>query len=226
MAQEEIWEKEYKNPKLITNSNQPQLDFKHFIKWLRKSQHVDLNGLRVLDLGSGTGKNSIFLAERGSNVVGIELSSTAVRLADERAGASGVNASFTKGDIGTTLPYPNASFDLIIDVVSSNSLSESERGTYLKEISRILQPGGYVFVKALCKDGDKNAQNLIEKFPGEEKDTYVMPRTGIVERVWSREDITNFYCGFEFLYFERKSSYTIFEGKPFKRNFWLLYLKH
>lgn len=68
MTQYKVWESEYKNPKLITASDQPQLDFKHFIKWLRKTQHVDLEGLRVLDLGSGTGKNSIFSAERGEHV--------------------------------------------------------------------------------------------------------------------------------------------------------------
>lgn len=225
MPQADIWEKEYRNPKLITNSDEPQLDFKHFIKWLRKNQHVDLEGLRVLDLGSGTGKNSLFLAERGSEVVGIELSKTAVRIAKERAEERGIQAHFQTGDIGTTIPYEDASFDLILDVVSSNSLNEAERRVYVKEMLRVLKPGGNVFVKALCKDGDKNALNLIEKFPGNEKDTYVMPGTGITERVWSKDDIAELYKKFELLSLERKSSYTMFEGKPFKRQFWLCYLQ-
>ena len=225
MPQADIWEKEYRNPKLITNSDEPQLDFKHFIKWLRKNQHVSLDGLRVLDLGSGTGKNSLFLAERGSDVVGIELSKTAVRMAKERAEERDLDAHFQTGDIGTTIPYEDASFDLILDVVSSNSLDEAERRVYVKEMRRLLKPGGHVFIKALCKDGDKHAVNLIEKFPGKEKDTYVMPSVGIMERVFSREDITDLYRDFEILNLERKNSYTNFEGKSYKRQFWLAYLQ-
>lgn len=225
MPQADIWEKEYRNPKLITNSDEPQLDFKHFVKWLRKNQHVDLDGLRVLDLGSGTGKNSLFLAERGSDIVGIELSKTAVRIAKERAEQRGLYAHFQTGDIGTTIPYEDASFDLILDVVSSNSLNEAERRVYVKEMKRLLKPSGHLFVKALCKDGDKHAVNLIEKFPGKEKDTYVMPGTGITERVWSKDDITELYKDFKVLYLEKKNSYTYFDGKSYKRQFWLVYLQ-
>jgi SAM-dependent methyltransferase len=225
MPQADVWEKEYRNPKFLSNSDEPQLDFKHFIKWLRKNQHVDLDGLRVLDLGSGTGKNSLFLAERGSDVVGIELSKTAVQMAKKRAEERELDVHFQTGDIGTTIPYEDASFDLILDVVSSNSLNEAERRVYLKEMKRLLMPDGHVFVKALCKDGDKHASNLIEKFPGKEKDTYVMPGTGITERVWSQEDIESLYGEqFKILHLERKHSYTIVDGKPFKRFFWLMYL--
>jgi hypothetical protein len=83
-----------------------------------------------------------------------------------------------------------------------------------------------MFVKALCKDGDKNAENLMTKFPGKEKDMYIMPETGIVERIFSKEDLQKLYSkNFEILNLERKSSYTQFQGKPYKRFFWMVYLK-
>src|SRR4051794_11413283 len=109
MAQTKAWEKEYQNPKLVSNSNEPQLDFKHFIKWLRKTRKVELDGLRVLDLGSGTGKNSIFLAERGSIVTGMEISSTAIKLAGERAEEAGVEIKFLKASIGSKFPFEDKS---------------------------------------------------------------------------------------------------------------------
>ena len=225
MPQYNPWELEYQNPTFLTNSDEPQLDFKHFVKWLRKDQKVDLEGLRVLDLGSGTGKNSLFLAERGSDVVGIELSKTAVRISKERAETKELDAHFQTGDIGTTIPYEDANFDVILDVVSSNSLTEAERRVHIKEMKRLLKLGGYIFVKALCKDGDKHALNLIEKFPGTEKDTYIMPITGIIERVFTKEDIETLYIDFKIMRLERKNSYTIFDGKPYRRNFWLVYLQ-
>ncbi len=52
-----------------------------------------------------------------------------------------------------------------------------------------------------------------------------MPETGITERAWSREDIEAYYASFNIVHIERKSNYTIFNGKPFKRNFWILYMQ-
>lgn len=225
MPQKEIWEKEYQNPQLITNSDEPQLDFKHFIKWLKKTKRVDLNGLRVLDLGSGTGKNSLYLADRGCIVSGIELSKTAVEIAKDRAMSRKIVADFAIGDIGTELPFKENEFNIILDVVSSNSLNEKERNIYITEMKRVLKPNGYAYVKALCKDSDKHAQNLIRIAPGKEKDTYVMPGTGITERVFTEEAIIKLYSDFQILHHEKKSSYTIFNGKPYRRQFWIMYLQ-
>ena len=225
MPQKQAWEKEYQNPKFVTNSNEPQLDFKHFVKWLRKDQNVSLEHLSVLDLGSGTGKNSIFLAERGSAVTGIELSTTALNLAKERSRNTDVKIKWITGSIGSKLPVHDTSVDLALDVVSSNSLSQAEREVYIAELTRVLKPGGYVYVKALCLDGDKNAEQLLKKFPGKEKNTYVMPETGITERVFTKQEIQDLYKDFSTLKLERKSSYTLFAGKSYKRNFWLVYLQ-
>ncbi len=225
MAQTDIWENEYRDPKLVSNSNEPQLDFKHFVKWLRKSEKIDLDGLRVLDLGSGTGKNAIFLAERGSIVTGIEISATAIRLAEQRTEEAGIKIDYLKISMGNPLPFEAGSFDLILDVVSSNSLNDQERIVYLSEVSRVLKTGGHIFIKALCKDGDKHAQKLMERFPGFEHHTYVMPETNITERVFTKDEISNLYSGLTIKVLERKSSYTQFRDKSYKRNFWLVYLQ-
>lgn len=228
MPQYTVWENEYKNPKLITNSDEPSGDFKRFIKFLRKDCKVTLEGLRVLDIGSGAGKHTIFLAERGSKVTGMEISDTALSLAKKRAKKSGVddNVKFIKHDIGTVYPFKNSEFDLVLDIMSSNSLNEAGRQVYLKEVDRTLKPDGYFFVRALCKDGDKNAQNLLEKSPGPERDTYKIPEFGLVERVFSEEDFRKLYSTyFKVLSLTRKSGYSIFKGKTYKRNYWLAYMQ-
>lgn len=225
MAQQTAWEKEYLNPKFVTKSNEPQLDFKHFLKWLKKNRKVNLDGLHVLDLGSGTGKNSLFLAERGAVVTAMEISNTAIKLAKQMTTDANLRINFLHHNIGEPYPFPEQSFDLVLDVISSNSLSEQERQIYIQEVKRVLKPGGLMFVKALCKDHDKNAQNLLKMFPGKETDTYIMPETGIIERVFSEDEIRKLYQDFQIHKLERKNSYTIFHGKPFKRNFWLVYLQ-
>jgi 2-polyprenyl-3-methyl-5-hydroxy-6-metoxy-1,4-benzoquinol methylase len=50
----------------------------------------DLTGKKVLDVGSGTGENSILLAYRGADVTGVDISPQSTELAASRASASGV----------------------------------------------------------------------------------------------------------------------------------------
>ncbi len=226
MSQFTAWEREYKKPKMITNSDEPAVAFKDFVKWLKRKEGVDLSVLSVLDLGAGTGKNAIYLAERGAKVFGIELSKEAVKISKERAKKAGVSADFREGSFGESIDFSDESFDLVLDVTSSNSLDEKEREVYLKETLRVLKPGGYMFVRALCKDGDKNALNLLKLSPGKEHDTYFMKDIDLYERVFSRIDFEKLYSkDFDILKLEKDSSYTTVGDRKYKRNFWLAYLK-
>lgn len=218
--QENIWEKEYRNPQLVSLSSVPAQSLRDFVRFLRKDRKLELDNLNILDLGCGNGKNSFYIAEQGLNnkIVGIEISETALKYARELAPAG----NFIKQSIGTPLAFADSSFDIILDVTSSNSLNENERAVYLKEISRLLKPGGYFFLRALCKDGDKNAQNLLETNPGTEKDTYIMPNLGLTERVFSKEDLLATYAMFgEPLYLDKETHYTKFNNQSYKRNFWV-----
>jgi len=232
--QEHIWENEYRNPKLVTKHDEPQQAVKDFFKFLKKqakkagARQVDgeIQPLTVLDLGCGTGRNSNYLADQGHTVTGIEISETALKLAKERAEEKSLTVTYIKGSIGTPFPFADNSFDVAIDVTSSNSLSEKERAVYLKETSRVLKPGGWLFVRALCKDGDQNAKNLIKTNPGPEKDTYIMPEFGLTERVFSKEDFTSTYSPFfEIIELEKITHYSKFNSRIYKRNYWIGYLQ-
>ena len=83
--QSKAWEREYRNPKLVTKNEGPQKDTLNFIKFLKKEEKFILEDKTILDLGSGTGRNSNYLAELGNNVIGIEISKTALTLAKDRA---------------------------------------------------------------------------------------------------------------------------------------------
>ncbi len=218
--QEHIWEKEYSDPKLITLSDIPASCIKDFVRFMRKEQNLELDNLNILDLGCGNAKNSFYIAEQGLNnkITGVEISKTALKYAYELV----PEGNFIKQSIGTALPLTNESFDIILDVTSSNSLNESESAIYLREITRLLKPSGYFFLRALCKDGDKNAQTLLKTNPGVEKDTYIMPEIGLTERVFSKEDLIATYSFFgQPLYLDKETHYTKFGGRSYKRNFWV-----
>ncbi len=226
MPQTDAWEREYRNPKLVTKKAEPQNDVKRFLKWLKKEQGVALEHLHVLDLGCGTGRNANYLAELGCIVTGFEISSTALRIAQERATELGVSPSYHLRSIGAPYQLSDDSIDLALDVTSSNSLNEHERSVYLTETARVLKTGGYIFVRALCKEGDANVKELLKRNPGSEYDTYVNTQMGLTERVFSREDFVATYSPlFSIEHLEKKSGYAHFNGRIYKRNYWLAYLK-
>lgn len=226
MAQSQAWEKEYQNPLLITRKAEPQTDTKDFLKFLRRKEAVDLSSLKVLDLGSGTGRNANYLAELGSDVLGLELSPSAVAIAKERARDLEIKAQYKVANFGAPLGLADASIDLILDVMSSNSLTEAERTIYLAETARVLKVGGHFFVRTLAKDGDKNAKQLLKLSPGKERDTYINKAMNLTERVFAREDFIALYSpSFEIQRLELKTNYARFGGQSYKRNYWLAYLK-
>ncbi len=226
MSQEHVWEREYRKPKLLTKQNKPQNDTVRFVEFLKKKAKVKAEGLRVLDLGSGAGRNSFYFAKLGNQVSGLEISKTAIDVARSFARDANLRIDYKRQTIGDIFPYENNTFDIVLDVVSSNSLTEIEREIYLSEVNRVLKPGGYFFVKALSKTGDLNTKYLLKQFPGKEKDTYKMPDLGVVERVWSEKDFIEYYSKFfKILKIGRKTNYPRMNDRSYKRNYWISYMK-
>lgn len=224
MSQEKIWDKEYSNPIFLTKKNEPQADVLKFVKFLKKEK-VNIEESEILDLGSGTGRNSFYFAKLGAKVSGIEISKVALDLAIKQASLEELNINYIKKSIGDVLPFESDTFDVLIDVTSSNSLNEKEREIYLSETNRVLKKNGYFFTKALCKEGDENAKNLLKISPGKEKDTYIMPETGIIERVWTKEDFMDTYQKyFNIIKIEKKTNYSKINNRSYKRNFWIVYM--
>lgn len=225
MTQSDAWEKEYRRPQLLTGRDAPQNDVLRFFKFLRKKCGLELENLNILDLGSGTGRNSNYLGELGNTVVGMEISPAAIKIAQKRAEQMGVKIQYLQHSIGTVYPFKNSYFDIILDITSSNSLNEKGRTVYLQETQRVLKPGGYFFVRALCKDADKNAKNLLKISPGMEYDTYFMKELGLTERVFSEEDFWRLYGQyFEIEKLMKKKGYARLNGQNYKRIYWLAYL--
>ena len=226
MPQKIAWDQEYKNPLFITKGTEPQADTVRFLKFYRKATKQKLIGLTILDLGSGTGRNTNYLATLGNTVFGLEISPTAIRIAQKNIPENQGAVQYVEQSIGERYPFPDNFFDIVLDITSSNALTEKERAVYLEESARVLKPEGHLFVRALSKNSDKNAKKLIAKFPGKEKDTYVMPKSNLVERVFLREDFHETYeKKFTILQLTQKSGYTNFDNQPYKRNYWIAYLK-
>lgn len=96
------------------------------------------SGLRVLDVGCGTGQSRRIYAGHAGLYVGIDLSQGALRLARARFPESiWINADATR------LPFADASFDIV--AFSSVLHHIPDYGPALAEARRVLRPGGWVW---------------------------------------------------------------------------------
>jgi ubiquinone/menaquinone biosynthesis C-methylase UbiE len=104
---------------------------------------IEVHG-RILDAGCGGGGIAVSFAEECDLAVGLDIANrfrdAGVRLASER----GVrDACFVQGD-GTELPFGEGFFDLILSHSVIEHVSSAEG--YLRECSRVLKPGGLLFL--------------------------------------------------------------------------------
>jgi SAM-dependent methyltransferase len=97
----------------------------------------DVAGRRILDAGCGSGPLFAALRDRGAVVTGVDSSTVMLELARQRLGAS---ADLHLADLGSSLPFPDGTFD---DVIASLVLHYLEDWTApLAELRRVLTPGG------------------------------------------------------------------------------------
>ena len=107
--------------------------------------HVDTG--RMLVLGSGLGRESIAIAQRGVTVVGVDTNYRAVRTAVQFARTKGVQAHFSVASF-LELPFAGANFDFVLltDVMYSAIPDPSVRQTWLTGLRHILKPNGLVIL--------------------------------------------------------------------------------
>ncbi|HWI65657.1 MAG TPA: class I SAM-dependent methyltransferase [Symbiobacteriaceae bacterium] len=110
-------------------------------------------GSAILDVGCGTGVNLLEAARwfaPARRLCGIDISPGMVAVARAKAEGLGVNAEFRVGD-AEHLPYGDGEFDLVI----CNSVLHwfKDRAAAVREMRRVLRPGGQVMLICAAKPG-------------------------------------------------------------------------
>ena len=97
---------------------------------------------KAIDLGCGTGHYAIWLASRGFDVTGIDISPTAINLAKENAAKKGIKCKFQVGDMLGELNELTETFEFAYDWEVMHHIFPETRQQYVTNVHRLLKPGG------------------------------------------------------------------------------------
>lgn len=112
--------------------------------WLDSYQSVlDKCKTPILDLGCGTGNDTLYLTERGFQVIACDYSEVA--LAKVKNTFADVETKLI--DIAEPLPFASNSFDLVIADLSLHYFDEQKTKLIMQEIKRILSPNGHLLAR-------------------------------------------------------------------------------
>jgi SAM-dependent methyltransferase len=120
---------------------------------------------RVLTVADGEGRNGVWLAEQGLDVLSIDFSPAAQQKARALAAERHVNVAFAQVDVHTW-DYPQAAFDVVVEIFTQFS-SPSERAQKWAGMRRALKSGGLLIIQGYTPKqleygtgGPKQAENL------------------------------------------------------------------
>ena len=115
------------------------------------------NGIKkVLDLGCGSGRHTVYLAKNGFDVYGIDVAPVGLKITRDWLKQEKLRANLKLGSFFKKLPYKNNFFGAIVAVQAiSHGRIENIR-KLIKEMERILEPNGLIFVAFTQRSKVKN----------------------------------------------------------------------
>ncbi|MEN8212132.1 MAG: class I SAM-dependent methyltransferase [Thermodesulfobacteriota bacterium] len=99
-------------------------------------------GMRILEVGCGTGLNLKLYQEAGCEIYGIDLSPSMVNAASKKLGEQ---ADIRVGD-ASKMPYPNNYFDLVLAMFTLHEMPDSMRLPVIHEMARVIKTDGHLLL--------------------------------------------------------------------------------
>ena len=162
--------------------------------WLERFDDIVMNTDKpILDLGCGGGNDTLYLISKGKRVIPCDLSETAIENIKKNFPEIGEAHCF---DMLDGIPFEDGSFDVVIADLCLHYFLEKETMQILREIQRILLPGGHLIFRV-------NSVNDIHHGAGKgtEVEHHVYETdAGTLKRFFDEADIRRIFSEFQIEY--------------------------
>lgn len=142
---------------------------------------------RILDLGSGLGRHSIFFAKQGFEVYSLDISEYAIDYLTSWCKKEDLNINVRLGDI-VSLPYENDFFDCVFAYHSISHADTIGMNKIVSEIKRVLRTDGEVYASLCSKESWEFCQ---PGYPHLDENTVIKKEEG------PEMDVPHFYANRE-----------------------------
>lgn len=226
--QQQIWLEEHTSQGTLPTMAHvdPTSGVIYFVDYLEETLKVKPG--RAVDIGSGKGRNSVYLAEHGFDVEGLEYIKIAIDTANELADARGVSdrTHFKLANMDNVWPYDDNVFDVAVDSFSSIDIETKEgREICRNEMFRTLKSGGYALV-TVCSADDEWEREMIASYPGPEPNSCIWPQNGKFQKDYDEKELREFYAAFNIIELKKASKPAFKLGREgTATNFWLMLQK-
>jgi SAM-dependent methyltransferase len=222
MDQQKAWNNEYRHSQGVPTSTRttPSFAVKRLVSYIDEyDQEV---GKQVIDLGCGIGRNAFYLAELGYTVTAVDFAESAIKkLNQARPTHEHADHIITKQvNLTGKLPFPDSSFDIAMDIVTTMTLTPEELPSFEIELRRIVRPGGLFLSYVLASDdGYLQTTN-----PGQTQTT--VQDSGITDNYLSEERLRRLYAKWTVLEMEKTVKQDLFYGREYTRRIWWMLLRN
>ena len=105
----------------------------------------NVHGLKVLDMGCGTGRHTLWLAQAGAKVTGIDFSEAMLDKAREKT--EGYSIQLVKHDLHERLPFVSGQFDMVVSGLVLEHIGDL--ASFFSEVERVLVNSGRAVISAM-----------------------------------------------------------------------------
>lgn len=181
----------------------------------------------LLDMGTGMGRHAMLMAKEGYHVTGTDISATSLDQATQWAKADGLTVTFRQASADNQ-PFPDQSFDGILSYGVLYYLSFDKFSLAVKEIHRLLKPGGSAFVMVKSdRDVRKTKSEMIAphhyKIMVKDEGMPWNNEVGMGLTLLPKSEIIKCFKGFSEITIEEVTS--TLEGGKYLESAWLVYVR-
>lgn len=223
-----FWDQEYSDPRHLKLSTVPSGDLLKFFRWNERQKEplvLDRKSF-VVDLGCGNGRNIIYISTNaGVHGYGCDISESAIAQAKKASvvGKTKLDLAYEVRSVAGTYPdIADESVDMVLDMMVSHFLRSAEREVLIKEVYRMLRPGGFYIFKTFLADEDLHVKKLLQERPADEPGAYIHPEMNVYEYVYTEAEVKRVMEPYFDIHKIEKSHKHISHGK---RRSMILYLE-